>query len=259
MHVGEGGMEAIPVPDSPSFLLLTVSFGHRVPDSMLDRVHSRSLALNLHPSLLPQLRGAAPIQWAIARQLATTGVTVQQLSKGTFDMGAILGQEPVQMPPGVSYHDLESLLAQRGAALLTDVLERLPECHEHRRAQDDALATRAPKLNAKVSHVRWDQWPAAAIVARHRAFAYMVSAKWHLSVLTKSVHFGRRWCRQSGAKKCRGSRQQAYGSGTLHSCLSMVTRVSMQLIKKLTRHYSVTKHLTLQARRYTRAVCEPWW
>lgn len=91
------------------------------------------------------------------------------------------------MPPGVSYHDLESLLAQRGAALLTDVLERLPECHEHRRAQDDALATRAPKLNAKVSHVRWDQWPAAAIVARHRAFAYMVSAKWHFSVLTKKV------------------------------------------------------------------------
>jgi methionyl-tRNA formyltransferase len=54
--------------------------------------HSSSMALNVHPSLLPKLRGAAPIQWAIAKRLPETGATVQQLSKGRFDCGDIVAQ-----------------------------------------------------------------------------------------------------------------------------------------------------------------------
>ena len=99
LEVPQEGLGAFQLPDavaaSRAPLLVTASFGHLIPRDMLAQFGSPSLTLNLHPSLLPQLRGAAPIQWAIARQLATTGVSVQQLSVDAFDRGAILGQETV--------------------------------------------------------------------------------------------------------------------------------------------------------------------
>ena len=74
-------------------LLLTASFGHLIPPSLLARFPPTQ-RLNLHPSLLPQLSGAAPIQWAIARQLDRTGVTVQTLGE-RFDSGSIYAQDEV--------------------------------------------------------------------------------------------------------------------------------------------------------------------
>lgn len=72
-------------------LLVTASFGHLIPSSILSRFPA-SQRLNLHPSLLPQLSGAAPIQWAIARQMKSTGVSVQSLGE-KFDSGHIYAQE----------------------------------------------------------------------------------------------------------------------------------------------------------------------
>lgn len=79
---------------SPSHLLLTASFGHLIPTSLLS-LFSPLNALNVHPSLLPRYRGAAPIQWAIANGDLRTGVSVQELSRGKFDQGRLLGQRHV--------------------------------------------------------------------------------------------------------------------------------------------------------------------
>lgn len=78
-------------------LLLTASFGHMVPPSLL-ALFAPSQRLNLHPSLLPELSGAAPIQWAIAGQLGRTGVSVQTLGD-RFDSGNIYAQEEVVSRP----------------------------------------------------------------------------------------------------------------------------------------------------------------
>lgn len=76
---------------SPSNLLLTASFGHLIPSSLLSRFLPLN-TINVHPSLLPKYRGAAPIQWALINGDAETGVSIQELSRGTFDKGRILGQ-----------------------------------------------------------------------------------------------------------------------------------------------------------------------
>lgn len=75
-------------------MLLTASYGHLIPTALLS-LFDPSNALNVHPSLLPKYRGAAPIQWAIINGDGETGVTVQELSKGLFDRGRILGQRRV--------------------------------------------------------------------------------------------------------------------------------------------------------------------
>lgn len=85
--------------DSPQKnLLLTASFGHLIPTSLLAAHFEPLNALNVHPSLLPRWRGAAPIQWSILNGDEEGGVTVQELSRGRFDRGRILAQEPVGLP-----------------------------------------------------------------------------------------------------------------------------------------------------------------
>jgi len=88
---------------SPSNLLITASFGHLLPTPLLSHFLPLN-ALNLHPSMLPQYRGAAPIQWSVINGEADEnwrdgergcGVTVQELSRGRFDRGRILGSERI--------------------------------------------------------------------------------------------------------------------------------------------------------------------
>ncbi|WFD33524.1 S-formylglutathione hydrolase [Malassezia cuniculi] len=160
------------VKESAAPLLVTASFGHLVPSALLAEFRSPSLTLNLHPSLLPELRGAAPIQWAIARQLQVTGVSVQQLSVDAFDRGAILGQEQVPVPENIDYRSFEKILAQRGSDLLRRVVATLPDAHDKRVEQDDSKRTSAPKLHARHAQIKWSTWPARTVDARLRAFGY---------------------------------------------------------------------------------------
>jgi methionyl-tRNA formyltransferase len=77
---------------SSRHLLVTAAFGQLVPTRVLDHFLPMN-SINIHPSLLPKYRGAAPIQWAIMNGEAKTGVTIQTLSRGKFDHGDILSQE----------------------------------------------------------------------------------------------------------------------------------------------------------------------
>ncbi|CAO1623060.1 unnamed protein product [Parajaminaea phylloscopi] len=168
----------LPAPFSqghPESLLITASFGQMVPDWTLDRFTqdtSDSMALNVHPSRLPDLRGAAPIQWAIARHYRETGVTVQQLSRGKFDHGHILAQTSAGVPPGATYESLMPDLAQRGARLLLETILELPARHDGSQPQSSEKATLAPKLDRRHAEIDWEQMAAEDIEARHRAFRH---------------------------------------------------------------------------------------
>lgn len=173
-HVPSAGMDAYTLPDalqtSSAPLLLTVSFGHMIPAALLERFGSPSQTLNVHPSLLPLLRGAAPIQWALARQLEHTGVSVQQLAPKRFDTGKILGQVALPIPMGSTYSTLAPMLADVGADLLVDVVAHLPQRDADAQVQEEARASRAPKLTKAQADVRWDAWGADTVDARIRAF-----------------------------------------------------------------------------------------
>lgn len=87
-----------------SSLFLTASFGCLVPRSILS-LYDQGHALNVHPSLLPRYRGAAPIQWTIANGDRESGVTVQELSIDKFDHGRVLAQQKaVSKPFTTSFH-----------------------------------------------------------------------------------------------------------------------------------------------------------
>jgi methionyl-tRNA formyltransferase len=106
-------------------LVIAVSFGLLVPSRILN--HAQYGGLNVHPSLLPDLRGPAPLEHAILKRRAHTGVSIQTLHPKHFDQGTILAQTPapgLAIPQGSTAHELlEKQLAQIGAEMLIDVLK----------------------------------------------------------------------------------------------------------------------------------------
>lgn len=104
-------------------LAVAVSYGHLIPSSFLKRV---KMGLNVHPSLLPALRGAAPIQRAIMRQLPYTGVSVQTLHPTKFDQGEVLWHSRHEiLGPRETTNTLSARLAVMGAAGLSDVIRNI--------------------------------------------------------------------------------------------------------------------------------------
>ncbi|BGP48191.1 Methionyl-tRNA formyltransferase [Rhodotorula kratochvilovae] len=164
-------------PPSPQNLLLTASFGHLLPTPLLSLFHPLN-ALNVHPSLLPRWRGAAPIQRGIIAGDADgltdepMGVTVQELSRGRFDRGRILAQQAVDAPPHASFPTLEPILARAGGALLVSVLRTL-EAHQARaRPQGEEGACLAPKLGKESARVHWNAVEAREVCRLQRGVGH---------------------------------------------------------------------------------------
>ncbi|KAF1967576.1 methionyl-tRNA formyltransferase [Bimuria novae-zelandiae CBS 107.79] len=111
-------------PPSRVDLIIAVSFGLFVPPRILN--FAKYGGLNVHPSLLPDLRGPAPIQHALLKGRKHTGVSVQTLHPEKFDGGMILAQTPapgIAISKDVDAHDLTSRLGDEGAKMLVDVLK----------------------------------------------------------------------------------------------------------------------------------------
>ncbi|MEW6517743.1 MAG: methionyl-tRNA formyltransferase [candidate division FCPU426 bacterium] len=114
-------------------------------------------AVNLHASLLPKYRGAAPIQWAIIRGETETGVTVQRMAE-RVDSGDILVQDKTAIHPDQTAADLFARLSALGGPLMAQALDLL--AREGRRAgtpQDESQATFAPRLSREDGHLDWTQ------------------------------------------------------------------------------------------------------
>ena len=129
-----------------------VAYGHILSRELLDA--PRLGSLNVHASLLPALRGAAPINWAVARGHTVTGVTVMRMVEA-MDAGPVLAR--AEMPIGE--RDTASLLAPRlaelGASLLAETLARLEAGPVEEVEQDHAAATYAPRISRATARVDW--------------------------------------------------------------------------------------------------------
>jgi len=135
-------------------VLAVVAYGEILPQPVLDV--SRVAPVNVHFSVLPKLRGAAPVQRAILEGVESTGVTTIRMDAG-MDTGPILLQatEPIRRDDTAG--TLGSRLATLGGRLLVDTLDGLAAGTMVDREQDDTQATYAPKLTTEDQQVRWDR------------------------------------------------------------------------------------------------------
>jgi methionyl-tRNA formyltransferase len=112
--------------------------------------------INLHGSLLPKYRGAAPVAWAIYHGELETGNTVFQLAPGV-DAGPILSQERLPIDPDETAGELERRLAAAGGPLVVETIHRLAAGAVDPILQDDAVATRAPRLKKEDGKIDWSR------------------------------------------------------------------------------------------------------
>ncbi len=113
-------------------------------------------AVNLHPSLLPKYRGAAPINWTIINGEKQTGVTIIQIG-AKIDAGGILLQESVELLTDETAGELHDRLAVQGADLLVSALDLIESGSFSIIRQDDSMATPAPKLQREDCHISFNQ------------------------------------------------------------------------------------------------------
>jgi methionyl-tRNA formyltransferase len=123
--------------------IIVVAYGRIIPAWMLHLPPDGNI--NVHASLLPKYRGAAPIQWAIANGETVTGVTTMKIDEG-LDTGDILLQREMAIRPDETAVTLAPRLAELGADLLVETLEQLQTGTLHPIPQNDSLATLAPIL-----------------------------------------------------------------------------------------------------------------
>ena len=146
--------------------ILVVAYGRIIPRWMLDL--PRLGNLNLHASLLPKYRGAAPVQWAIANGEGSTGTTTMRLDEG-LDTGDILLQRELAIAPDMLATDLFPRLAEMGADLMMETLRGLEAGTLVPRKQDEAKATLARLLTRDDGRMDFAQ-PAMTLYNRWRGF-----------------------------------------------------------------------------------------
>lgn len=147
-------------------LIAVAAFGQILPKSILDL--PRFGCLNLHTSLLPKYRGAAPIQWAIANGDTETGVTIMKMDVG-MDTGDILTQRTTPIGAADNGQTMHDRLAQIGAELLVQTILDHVAGKISPRPQDAALATHAAKIKREHGCIDWTL-PATQLWNRLRAF-----------------------------------------------------------------------------------------
>jgi methionyl-tRNA formyltransferase len=124
--------------------------------------------INVHASLLPKYRGAAPINWAIANCERVTGVTIMQMDAG-MDTGAMLAKRAIAIGEEETAPELSVRLSRLGAELLSETLPRIERGEIRAEAQDDSQASYAPLLKREDGLIDW-QRSAGEIADRVRAF-----------------------------------------------------------------------------------------
>jgi methionyl-tRNA formyltransferase len=146
--------------------IVVVAYGRIIPKWMLDLPWYGNL--NLHASLLPRYRGAAPIQWAVANGEAATGATTMRIDEG-LDTGDMLLQRELPIAPDQTAEDIFPLLAEMGAPLMAETLDGLKAGTITPKRQDNAQATLAPILKREDGQIDFAR-PAMEIYNRWRGF-----------------------------------------------------------------------------------------
>ena len=139
----------VPRPDA----MVVVGYGQIIPQSIIDI--PRLGIINVHASLLPELRGAAPIQWAIVRGFPKTGVTTMRIDAG-LDTGDMLERWETPIGPDETSPELSKRLAAAGADLLVSTLTGLATAQIQPEPQDSALASYAPIIKKEDGRIDWE-------------------------------------------------------------------------------------------------------
>ena len=133
-------------------LIAVVAYGKILPEYILD--FPEYGCVNVHGSVLPKYRGAAPIQWAIINGDKTTGVTTQYMKMGV-DTGDIIFTDETKILPDETYGELYTRLSQSGAKLLLKTVNAIKDGTAPRTEQDESEATHAPMLTKETGHIDW--------------------------------------------------------------------------------------------------------
>ena len=133
-------------------LVIVVAYGKILPKEILD--YPKYGCINIHASLLPKLRGAAPIQWSVINGCKVTGVTSMQMDEG-LDTGDMLISREIEIGENETAGELHDRLSALGADVLEETLEALKKGELKPVKQNDAEFTYAPMLSKELSPVDW--------------------------------------------------------------------------------------------------------
>lgn len=134
-------------------VIVVVAYGKLLPSYVLDL--PKYGCINVHGSLLPKYRGAAPVQWMVLNGETTAGVTTMYMDRG-LDTGDILLTSETEIGENETAGELFDRLAAMGAALISETIKRLPEGIE-RKSQDDSQSTYVSVLDKKMCMVDWNK------------------------------------------------------------------------------------------------------
>ena len=135
-------------------IFVVIAYGKILPPEVL--ALPKLFCVNLHASLLPRHRGAAPINWAIIHGDIRTGVTIMKMDEG-MDTGDVIAQAACPIPDDMTSAELRARLAEMGARLLSTTLGQIQAGEHTLQPQDPAGVTRAPKMHKDLGHIRWDR------------------------------------------------------------------------------------------------------
>jgi methionyl-tRNA formyltransferase len=137
-------------------LLVVAAYGQILSKGVLEATAQGGI--NVHASLLPKYRGAAPVAWAIYHGEARTGVTIIRMTTG-LDAGDMLAQEAIDILPDETAGELEARLAPLGARLALKVIDQLAAGTAQGTKQDKSQVTKAPKLKKEDGLIDWNRSP----------------------------------------------------------------------------------------------------
>ncbi|HOO77575.1 MAG TPA: methionyl-tRNA formyltransferase [bacterium] len=141
-------------------LIVAAAYGAYIPAALIESAHLG--AINLHPSLLPRYRGAAPVAWALINGDAETGVCVHYLAE-EVDAGDVLASRALAIDPEDDRASLEARLARAGAVLLAETAAAIASGTARAVPQDHSRAVAAPRLRKEDGRIDWTLASAAAV------------------------------------------------------------------------------------------------
>lgn len=157
-------------------LIVTVAYGQLLPKALL--AHPRLAAINVHASLLPRYRGAAPLQRALMDGAAESGVTIMHMAE-RMDTGDMIIQRALPIDAEMNFGLLHDRLASLGAEALLEAVEALAAGRAKRIAQDESLASYAAMIGPEDRLLDW-RWTTASLHNRIRALDPAPGAEAHV-------------------------------------------------------------------------------
>ena len=135
-------------------IIVVVAYGQILPEYILN--FPKFGCINVHASLLPKYRGAAPIQWSVINGDTTTGVTTMYMAK-SLDTGDMIQKAEIQIGDEETAGELHDRLSLIGADLIVETIKKLSEGKAIRVPQNDSLSSYAPMLNKETGHIDWNK------------------------------------------------------------------------------------------------------